>query len=123
MLVNNLQQGPYALPQLQQMVQQGILLPATLVWKQGMPQWQAASTCPELAGLFGMTPPPLLLPLFLKDEIMSRRINLFADYVLPLATIVVTIVLFFLFCPEEETALFYVNMVYTVVLETIFLHG
>lgn len=57
-LVNNLQQGPYALPQLQQMVQQGILLPATLVWKQGMPQWQAASTCPELAGLFGMTPPP-----------------------------------------------------------------
>lgn len=51
---------------------------------------------------------------------MSRRINLFADYVLPLATIVVTIVLFFLFCPEEETALFYVNMVYTVVLETVF---
>lgn len=51
---------------------------------------------------------------------MSKRINLFADYVLPLITVVVTVVLFFLFCPEEETALFYVNMVYAVVLEAIF---
>ena len=57
-LVNNLQQGPYTISQLQQMVQQGILLPTTLVWKQGLPQWQAASTCPELVGLFGVTPPP-----------------------------------------------------------------
>lgn len=51
---------------------------------------------------------------------MSRRINFFADYVLPLVTVMVTVVLFLLFCPEEETALFYVNMVYTVALEAIF---
>lgn len=58
-LINNVQQGPYAPAQLQQLVQQGMLQPNTFVWKQGMPQWQAASTCPDLMSLFGVaTPPP-----------------------------------------------------------------
>ncbi len=57
-LVNNAQQGPYDLNTLQMMVQQGTLTPATLVWKAGMPQWAAAQTCPDLAGMFGAVPPP-----------------------------------------------------------------
>lgn len=58
-LVNNVQQGPFDMNQLQQMVQNGLLTPTTYVWKAGMPQWAAASQCPELAPLFGgATPPP-----------------------------------------------------------------
>ena len=57
--VNNAQQGPYPMPTLQQMVQQGTLTKQTLVWKAGMAQWAAAQDCPELASLFAPTPPPV----------------------------------------------------------------
>lgn len=57
-LINNVQQGPYSIPQLQQLVQQGIFNAQTYVWKQGMSEWQTASACAELAGLFVATPPP-----------------------------------------------------------------
>lgn len=57
--LNGAQAGPYDMPVLQQLVQQGTLQPATLVWKAGMAQWAAANTLPELAGLFAPVPPPV----------------------------------------------------------------
>jgi membrane protease subunit (stomatin/prohibitin family) len=57
--VNGVQQGPFAIPQLQQMAQTGQLTPATLVWTAGMPSWSAANTIPALASLFAAVPPPL----------------------------------------------------------------
>lgn len=63
--VNGAQAGPYALQQLQQLAQQGMLTPDTLVWKQGLPNWVAASTCPDLIMIFqqhGGTPPPPPMP-------------------------------------------------------------
>lgn len=61
--LNGQQSGPYKMPQLQQLAQGGQLTPQTLVWKQGMPQWTAASTIQELEQLFnvseGTTPPPM----------------------------------------------------------------
>ena len=58
MAVNGIQQGPFALPQLQQMAQQGEFAPATMVWTAGMAAWAAAHTVPSLAMLFGVVPPP-----------------------------------------------------------------
>lgn len=57
-LINNVQQGPYNVQQLQQMAQQGTFTAQTYVWKQGMGGWEMASACPELAGMFAATPPP-----------------------------------------------------------------
>lgn len=56
--VNNSQQGPFDLPTLQTLASAGTLTPQTLVWKQGMAGWAAASSQPDLMGLFGSTPPP-----------------------------------------------------------------
>ncbi|MEI6084443.1 MAG: SPFH domain-containing protein [Verrucomicrobiota bacterium] len=50
--------GPFALPALQQMLGAGTFSASSLVWRQGMANWQAAGTVPELASLFG-APPPL----------------------------------------------------------------
>ena len=57
-LVNNVQQGPYDLPTLQQMAQNGTLTRDTYVWKNGMPQWTKAGESPELQSLFSAVPPP-----------------------------------------------------------------
>lgn len=57
-LVNNVQQGPYSVQQLQQLVQQGVFNAQTYVWKQGMTEWQTAASCAELSGMFVATPPP-----------------------------------------------------------------
>lgn len=57
--VNGQQQGPHAIPALQQMVQQGSFTRDTLVWKQGMSGWVKASEVTELSALFGAVPPPL----------------------------------------------------------------
>lgn len=57
--VNGQQYGPYNLQQLQQMAQSGQINASTLVWTQGMPQWAAAGSVPELANLFMATPPPM----------------------------------------------------------------
>ncbi|MBR4325606.1 MAG: SPFH domain-containing protein [Bacteroidales bacterium] len=57
--VNGQQMGPFPIQMLQQMVAQGQMTGDTQVWKQGMANWAAANTVPELAGLFGgATPPP-----------------------------------------------------------------
>lgn len=58
--VNGQQSGPFTIPQLQQLVQQGQINASTLAWKQGMAQWAAAGTVDELAQLFVVaTPPPM----------------------------------------------------------------
>lgn len=57
--INNQQQGPFDQAALTQHIQQGTLTRDTLVWKQGMANWTAAGSVPELQALFGATPPPL----------------------------------------------------------------
>ncbi|MCL1934155.1 MAG: hypothetical protein FWF53_10150 [Candidatus Azobacteroides sp.] len=51
---------------------------------------------------------------------MSKKINLIANYVLPIVVIAITITLFFMFKPHETTALFYLNLGYTIFLEAVF---
>lgn len=53
------QYGPYNIQQMQQMAQSGQINAQVLVWAQGMPQWVAAGSVPELASLFAQTPPPM----------------------------------------------------------------
>ncbi len=57
--VNGQQQGPFDTAGLQQKIQSGELTAETLVWKQGMANWQKASEVGEVAGLFGAAPPPI----------------------------------------------------------------
>ena len=57
--VGGVQQGPFPVSQLQQMIQQGQLTRDTLVWTAGMPGWAAANSVQELSQLFGAVPPPL----------------------------------------------------------------
>lgn len=57
--VNGQQQGPFGIPALQQMVQQGTLTRDSLVWRQGLTSWIKASDASELSSLFGAVPPPL----------------------------------------------------------------
>jgi membrane protease subunit (stomatin/prohibitin family) len=59
-LVNNVQQGPFELTHLSQLVQSGQVTRDTLVWRPGMPQWIKAGECSELSMLFVAvsTPPP-----------------------------------------------------------------
>jgi membrane protease subunit (stomatin/prohibitin family) len=61
-LVNGQQAGPFTPQQLPGLVQQGSLTPQTMVWKPGMAAWAAASTQPELAGLFQAPPAPPVPP-------------------------------------------------------------
>ena len=56
---NGQQSGPFTIPQLQQLVQQGQVTAQTYVWKQGMANWALAGQVQELAQLFMTnTPPP-----------------------------------------------------------------
>ena len=57
--VGGVQQGPFPVSQLQQMIQQGQLTRDTMVWTAGMPAWAAANSVQELSQLFGEVPPPL----------------------------------------------------------------
>lgn len=57
--INGQQYGPYNMQQMQQMAQSGQINASVLVWAQGMPQWVAAGSVPELAQLFAATPPPM----------------------------------------------------------------
>lgn len=58
--VNGQQAGPYTMMQLQGFAQQGQLLPDTLVWTNGMPQWAAAKSVPALQPLFAPNTPPTI---------------------------------------------------------------
>jgi membrane protease subunit (stomatin/prohibitin family) len=57
--VGGKQLGPFDLTTLTAQAREGTLTRSTLVWKQGMSQWVAAETVPELQGLFAAVPPPL----------------------------------------------------------------
>jgi len=57
--VNGQQSGPFDLAALQQMAISGQLTRDSLVWKQGMAAWAAASTVAELSAVFGAVPPPV----------------------------------------------------------------
>ncbi len=57
--INGQTQGPFAMQQLQQLVQSGQLTAQTNVWKVGMANWELAGSVQELSGLFmTQTPPP-----------------------------------------------------------------
>ena len=62
-MLNGHQVGPIPLVLLQQMIPAGTFNSMSLVWRQGMAAWQAASTVAEFAGLFipttQSTPPPI----------------------------------------------------------------
>lgn len=58
MAVNGQQTGPYDMATLQQMAGNKQLTGETLVWKNGMANWQKASEVAELKSLF-QTPPPI----------------------------------------------------------------
>ena len=50
---------PCTIEELRAMLASGAIQPATLVWKQGMPQWVPAGACPELVPSGTALPPPL----------------------------------------------------------------
>ncbi len=57
--INGQQAGPFTVPQMMQMVQQGQVNAQTYVWKQGMSGWEMAGQVAELASIFATnTPPP-----------------------------------------------------------------
>ena len=60
--INGQQAGPYTIDQLRQLVAAGTINQQSQMWKQGMANWAAANTLPDLAGLFNNTPPPLPIP-------------------------------------------------------------
>ncbi len=57
-VINGAQAGPFTLGQLKTMVVNNQFTKETLVWKDGMAGWAAASTIPELTPVFGSVPPP-----------------------------------------------------------------
>lgn len=59
--IEGVQQGPFSLPQMQQMIQQGQIKADSLVWSAGMAGWEAANSVADLVSFFNATPPPLPL--------------------------------------------------------------
>jgi membrane protease subunit (stomatin/prohibitin family) len=55
--IDGKQSGPYSLAQIQTSITNGEIIPETLVWTQGMAQWDKASSV--LSTYFSQTPPPL----------------------------------------------------------------
>jgi hypothetical protein len=57
--INGQQAGPFEVSALEGKVGGGQMTRDTLVWRQGMPTWTAASGVPELKSLFDNMPPPV----------------------------------------------------------------
>lgn len=58
-LINNKQEGPFNLDHIKSLIQNGQITKETLVWKEGMAQWEEAAKMTELDQLFNSpTPPP-----------------------------------------------------------------
>ncbi|MEZ5535944.1 MAG: SPFH domain-containing protein [Thiolinea sp.] len=58
--INNESSGPHSMSELSEMIKAGKINAATLVWKPGMENWQAAAEISELSELISpQTPPPL----------------------------------------------------------------
>lgn len=60
--VNGQQTGPFLLDQLRNLIMSSQMTRDTLVWRNGMANWQAAAQVPELSSLFGGSMPPPLPP-------------------------------------------------------------
>ena len=60
--VNGQQAGPFAIAVLQQMQMAGTFNAASMVWRQGMAEWQSAGALPELAQVFAPSAPPPFPP-------------------------------------------------------------
>ena len=56
---NGMTAGPFSAPQLVEAVASGRIVPETLVWVAGMPDWVPALEASQLAGLFSVEPPPV----------------------------------------------------------------
>jgi membrane protease subunit (stomatin/prohibitin family) len=61
-ILNGQQLGPFPTVLLQQMITAGTFSAASMVWRQGLPGWQAAITLPELQHLFTTGAPPAFVP-------------------------------------------------------------
>ena len=61
-IVNGQQCGPYNMTQISNMISSGQMTRESYVWKQGMANWAAAGSVPELAAAFGAVPPPFMPP-------------------------------------------------------------
>lgn len=57
--IDGQQKGPFTTEQLQAEIAAGRVSRSTLVWKNGMPNWTAMETVPDLSGLLSNVPPPL----------------------------------------------------------------
>lgn len=57
-LINNQQNGPFDLNKLKELVMNGTINRETLVWKNGMANWDNARNQVELTNLFNSAPPP-----------------------------------------------------------------
>ena len=57
--VDGKQTGPFDMETLKQMVTNNQLTKKALVWREGMPNWSAASEVSELKDIFGSIPPPI----------------------------------------------------------------
>ena len=57
--VNGTQTGPYFITELAAKAANGSLTRDTLIWREGMAEWAAAGTVPELQSLLAAIPPPL----------------------------------------------------------------
>jgi membrane protease subunit (stomatin/prohibitin family) len=56
---DNAHTGPFDVATIADQVRKGSVKPSTLVWRQGMTNWAAAESLPELGALFAAVPPPL----------------------------------------------------------------
>ena len=57
-LLNNQQNGPFDLNKIKELIINGTISRDTLVWKNGMTNWDSAGNQNELVNLFNSTPPP-----------------------------------------------------------------
>ena len=51
--------GPFPIAELRRQIQAGELTRSTLVWTEGMAEWESAGSVADLAGLFAAVPPPI----------------------------------------------------------------
>jgi membrane protease subunit (stomatin/prohibitin family) len=57
--INGQQSGPFDLNMISQMASQNQITSDTLVWKEGMSNWNKAGNQPDLSAMFGSVPPPV----------------------------------------------------------------
>jgi hypothetical protein len=85
------QQGPFALDELKQMIRDGRLSPAALVWTPGMTEWKSWNQVPELGGTDHATPrtapdlpPARFSPTSLPDRATLMEYLVFRKMITPL---------------------------------------